>query len=133
MCVAGEVAVIMANKKDDFEYIAKVNLLFDFYGNLLTEKQKTVMSLYYEENLSLAEIADEFAISRQGVYDTLKNAEKSLFQHEEKLRLTERFKKTEKVIRMTDRIIEELIAERSGDAALIEQLGTVRKAIDEIE
>ena len=43
----------------NFDNIAHVNLLFDFYGKLLTKRQKEAMELYYEENLSLSEIADE--------------------------------------------------------------------------
>ena len=71
----------------NFDNIAHVNLLFDFYGKLLTKRQREVMELYYEENLTLAEIADEFEISRQGVHDALKNAEKALKGYEEKLGL----------------------------------------------
>ena len=59
----------------NMESIEKISLLYDFYGGLLTEKQRQVMELYHEENLSLAEIAEEFGISRQGVHDTLKKAE----------------------------------------------------------
>ena len=58
--------------------ITRQSLLYDFYGALLTKRQREVMELYHEENLSLAEIADEFGISRQGVHDALqKGARKS--------------------------------------------------------
>ena len=62
----------------EFNEIAQTSLLYDFYGQLLTERQREVMELYHEENLTLSEIADEFSISRQGVHDTLKTAEKAL-------------------------------------------------------
>ncbi len=78
--------------------IAKVSLLYDFYGKLLTNKQKEVFCRYYEENLSLSEIAQEFEISRQGVYDTLKNGEKYLLDYEEKLQLVEKFQKKAKLL-----------------------------------
>ena len=68
-----------------FQDIVEASLLFDFYGQLLSERQRQVMELYYEENLSLGEIAEEFNISRQGVYDALKTAQKSL-EHYESLR-----------------------------------------------
>ena len=55
--------------------ITQASLLYDFYGQLLSKRQSEVMELYHEENLSLAEIAAEFGISRQGVHDALKNAE----------------------------------------------------------
>ena len=65
----------------------EVNLLLDFYGNLLTDRQREVMSLYYEDNLSLTEIAEDLSISKQGVSDILKRAEKVLYDTESKLNL----------------------------------------------
>ena len=62
----------------DINDITRASLLYDFYGALLTEKQRSVMALYHEENLSLSEIADEYGISRQAVHDTLKKAEQAL-------------------------------------------------------
>jgi predicted DNA-binding protein YlxM (UPF0122 family) len=52
--------------------ITQASLLYDFYGQLLSRRQKEVMELYHEENLTLSEIASEFDISRQGVHDALK-------------------------------------------------------------
>ena len=52
-----------------------IALLFDFYGEMLTEKQKDVIDLYYNEDLSLAEIAEHEGISRQGVRDNIKRGE----------------------------------------------------------
>lgn len=65
----------------------EVCLLLDFYGNLLTERQREIMSLYYEDNLSLTEVANELKISKQGVADSIKRSEKSLYEMEEKLQL----------------------------------------------
>ena len=64
--------------------------LFDFYGDMLTEKQRQVVELYYEEDLSLAEIATEIGISRQGVRDMIKKSSDELFFYEEKLGLAAR-------------------------------------------
>ena len=75
----------------EMEKIAETSLLYDFYGQLLTEKQRQVMALYHEENLTLSEIAGEFSISRQAVHDTLKKAEQSLTEYENKLGLVEKF------------------------------------------
>lgn len=61
-----------------------MTLLFDFYGELLTEKQKTYFDLYYNQDFSLAEIAEEEGISRQGVHDTLNRTEATLRNFEEK-------------------------------------------------
>ena len=60
----------------------EMSLLFDFYGETLTEKQRDVMEQYYNDDLSLAEIAANFGISRQGVLDSLSRAETALGEFE---------------------------------------------------
>ena len=90
----------------NMETIEKISLLYDFYGKLLTEKQRQVMELYHEENLSLAEIAEEFGISRQGVHDTLKKAEHLLTEYEDKLGLVAKLMKSRHAIAEIDRIID---------------------------
>ncbi len=69
------------------ENFAKINLYYDFYGALLTNRQQQLIELYYGENWSLAEISQEIQISRQAVYDTLKRAVQTLQKYEAKLRL----------------------------------------------
>lgn len=76
------------------ERIEHVVMLKDFYGPLLTEKQQSVLSLHYENDWSLAEIADNIKISRQAVYDLLKRAENSLQEYEDRLGLLQRFLNT---------------------------------------
>lgn len=73
------------------EDILRLTLLFDFYGELLTEKQKYIFEMYHLNDLSLAEIAEELGISRQAVRDQLKRTEKALNGYEDKLNLLERF------------------------------------------
>ncbi len=68
-----------------------VTMLYDFYGDMLTDKQKEAIELYYNEDLSLAEIAEPLGISRQGVRDNIKRGEKQLLELEEKLGLVKRF------------------------------------------
>ncbi len=67
--------------------------LLDFYGSLLSARQQDIMELYYNEDLSLAEISDNMGITRQGVHDALKKAEHILVDAESKMNLVERFKK----------------------------------------
>ncbi len=62
-----------------------MSLLYDCYGELLTEKQRTCFELYYNQDFSLAEIAESEGVSRQGVYDAILRAEASLREYEEKL------------------------------------------------
>ncbi|MDA8229173.1 MAG: putative DNA-binding protein [Desulfitobacterium hafniense] len=70
---------------------AKMALLADFYGPLLTEKQRNVWDLHYQQDLSLSEIAEVEEISRQAVHDLLKRTERILLEYEEKLGLVDRF------------------------------------------
>lgn len=67
-------------------------VLLDFYGDLLTEKRRDFVSLYYNEDLSLAEIAENEGLSRQGVRDTIKRAEEQLLEWEERLHLARMFR-----------------------------------------
>lgn len=71
----------------------KLALLLDFYGGLLTEKQAAALDGYYNQDLSLAEIASDMGISRQGVMAFLRQGERHLREFEEKLGLAERFAK----------------------------------------
>lgn len=68
-----------------------MTVLFDFYGEILTEKQRQVIDLYYNDDLSLAEIAEQAGITRQGVRDCIKRGEATMRFMEEKLRLARRF------------------------------------------
>lgn len=81
------------------EKLLEITLLYDFYGELLTDRQKNIFELYYQNDLSLAEIADNLNISRQGVYDTLKRSENILYDYEDKLKLVERFEKNRSYIK----------------------------------
>lgn len=80
-----------------------MTVLLDFYGELLTEKQRLALSSYYDEDCSLSEIAEEMNISRQGVRDFIKRGEAQLSEFEEKLGLAERFIK---INHLTDSILE---------------------------
>ena len=69
----------------------KVALLLDFYGDLLTDKQRDSLDFYYNDDLSLGEIAANLGISRQGVRDNIKRAEAVLLDMEERLNLAAKF------------------------------------------
>lgn len=68
-----------------------ITVLLDFYGDMLTDKQRSFISYYYNEDLSLSEIAANEGITRQGVRDAIKRAENQLFDMEERLGLVTRF------------------------------------------
>lgn len=69
----------------------RMSMLYDFYGDLLTDRQKEFYDLYYNEDLSLAEIAENYGISRQGVRDVIVRAEATLTEIEDKTHLIRRF------------------------------------------
>ena len=117
---------------NEMEKIAETSLLYDFYGQLLTEKQRQVMALYHEENLTLSEIAGEFGISRQAVHDTLKKAELSLTEYENKLGLVEKFVKSNQVLEEIEKEID-VITAAVTDAAVLERLAKVKNIIVSLE
>lgn len=83
----------------------RINFLFDFYQSLLTDKQRTYMNLYYLEDLSLGEIAEEYDISRQAVYDNVRRTEVMLEDYELKLELFSKFQKQLEIIEQMEALI----------------------------
>lgn len=75
------------------ETSVEISILFDFYGPLLTERQQAFVRLYYDENCSLTEIAEDQKVTKQAVSAGLKKAEAQLKNYEEKLGLVARWKK----------------------------------------
>ncbi len=71
----------------EIEKTNRMNALFEFYSTLLTEKQMNYMELYYADDFSLGEIAEEYEVSRQAVYDNIKRTSKILEDYEKKLHL----------------------------------------------
>ena len=78
-----------------FEKNLEIGFLLDFYGDVLSERKRTVLDLYYNDDLSLAEIAEEIGISRQGVRDLIRKAGEELTFYEEKLGLAKRFREAQ--------------------------------------
>ncbi len=97
-------------KVSEIDNMAYESLLYDFYGALLTDKQREVMELYHEENFSIVEIAKEMKVSKQAVYDNLKKSDKILRDYEEKLGLMMSLLKTREAIESAERKIDEMMA-----------------------
>lgn len=96
-------------------------MLYDFYGELLTEHQRKIYEDAVFNDLSLSEIAEEQGISRQGVYDLLKRCDKILVEYENKLHLVERFAQIkEKICQINTLTDNEEIRKLSGE--IIEEL-----------
>ncbi len=96
----------------------RINFLFDFYQSLLTDKQRLYMQLYYLEDLSLGEIAGEYGVSRQAVYDNVRRTEAMLEDYEMKLNL---FSKFQQRLEIVDRL-EQLITDSDEQSMLVRGL-----------
>ena len=115
----------------------RMTMLFDFYGELLTDRQKEFYDLYYNEDLSLSEIAENYGISRQGVRDVIVRAENYMTEIEDKTGLIKRFMQlqphAEKIVdaaqqvkqlnfrRYEDRQLEELAGVIEAEAAALKE------------
>lgn len=107
----------------------QISMLLDIYGNLLTEKQNELLDDYYNNDLSLSEIAENQLITRQAVRDNLKKGENKLFEYEEKLGF---MKKTIMQEEQVAKILSELnkIEKNSTDKEVAKVLQDVRKKIN---
>lgn len=106
--------------------IIERNLLFDFYGDLLTERQRNIYQDAVYGDLSLSELADDYGISRQGVHDQIKRCDKTLEEYESKLHLVERF---EKIKKYSNELLE--VADKSSDESLKKAVSEYTKRIKE--
>ena len=110
-------------------------MLFDVYRNILTEKQSEVVDLYYNEDLSLAEISEHLNITRQGVRDNIKRAENILIDMEGKLHLVEKHKN---IMNSVDGISKEIQKMELNEAAstlpwVLEHIGNIKLLLEEID
>ena len=108
-----------------FEKNLNIGYLLDFYGDLLSDRKRSVMEMYYNEDLSLAEIAQEIGISRQGVHETIKKSEDELLFYEEKLGLAKRLLQVEKY---ADKLVK-LSAENDLPDAIKETIDLLTHAV----
>ena len=92
----------------------RVSVLLDYYSPMLTDKQRDVIDLYYNEDLSLSEIAEHEKITRQGVRDSIKRGEQTLYEMEEKFHLAERSDKYGALIKEIMEVAADIKAECGG-------------------
>lgn len=103
------------------------SVLYDYYSGLLKENQALAIDLYYNQDFSLSEIAEELGISRAGIHDTLKRAEKNLLEFEDKLSLHKKF---EKYISLGEKIVK--AADKIKDERFSKEVEIIKKAAIEI-
>jgi predicted DNA-binding protein YlxM (UPF0122 family) len=106
-------------------------LLFDHYGELLTQRQRLCFEMYFEQDLSLAEIAEELSVSRQGVYDNLNRAEAAMRNMEEKLGCVRRTLRNRQAVSEILKAVESLRA--SQDPRVQELAETIAVAANGLE
>lgn len=109
----------------------RMAMLFDFYGDLLTDRQKEFYDLYYNEDLSLAEIAENYGISRQGVRDVIVRAEAAMTEVEDKTHIIRRFYQMRGQIDAIDRAADRLLQLADQGGARPEELEGLGRAIKE--
>ena len=109
-----------------FQKSLEIGYLLDFYGEILNERRRTVLDMYYNEDMSLSEIAEALAITRQGARDLIKKAGDELLLFEEKLGMAKKFRL---LCECTNRA-ESIINESKDDASLLEILSEIRSIIE---
>ena len=100
------------------ESFLQVSLLYDFYGALLTDRQKKCVEMHFLNDFSLSEIADEFGVSRQAIYDIINRTRQMLVEYEEKLGLVRRYQAEQECIQDVFDIINNLPSDVKKDYQL---------------
>ena len=111
-----------------FQKSLEIGYLLDFYGEMLSERRRTVLDMYYNEDMSLSEIAEALGITRQGARDLIKKAGDELLLFEEKLGMAQKFRS---LCDCTDRAEEILKKDGNVDrASLLSILSEIRQIIE---
>ncbi len=117
----------MIPKVNEMDELLERALLFDFYGELLTDHQKEIYEAFIQEDLSLGEIASDEGISRQGVHDLIRRCDRILNGYEQKLHLVEKFLSVKDKVKQIDELSEACVS--SEDA---KQILKIRDLADQI-
>ena len=117
------------NVEEKIKKKVEISMLSEYYGSLLTKKQYTFLNDYYNNDLSLSEIADNNKITRQAVRDIIKKGEKKLFEYEEKLLFMKRMLNQEEMLK---KVLSELtkIQKDSSDKKVANILESIKKELN---
>ncbi len=108
---------------NEIDKIVNRDLLFDFYGDLLTEHQKRIFEAVVFDDRSVSEVAREEGISRQGISDLIRRAQEQMASYEEKLGLVRKFRQRRKEIREIRKLAQMLLD--GGDRGCAEQIEAI--------
>lgn len=116
------------------EKFLEVTYLYDFYQELLTEKQRDLISGYYFDDLSLGELASQHNISRQSVFDSIKKTQQKLLDYEEKLKLWYKYQKQRKILEHMKELTKEgyQIADERNDTYLTSLSQLIEELMNEM-
>lgn len=118
---------------DSMEKIYEQTLLYDFYGEMLTEHQKQIYEDVVYNDMSLSEIAEECGISRQGVHDLIRRCDRILQEYEEKLHLVKKFMEAKRKLNELEALTGENVESREGqELSLEERMGRIRQIAREL-
>ncbi len=115
----------------EVEKILRQSMLYDFYGELLTEHQKRIYEDIVFQDMSYTEVGEMEGISRQGVYDLIRRCDKTLEEYEEKLKLVEKFQSTKQKVTEIQKIAAGL-KKANADAALVDRIEEMERLSREI-
>lgn len=122
-----------AKGDSSMEKIFEQGMLYDFYGELLTEHQKKIYEDAVYNDMSLSEIAEEAGITRQGVHDLIKRCDKLLQGYEEKLHLLERFQETRQSAEKIKSLAEEVMSQCDVAPVQVEKIRDLsRELLEEL-
>lgn len=111
----------------ELEKLSHIALLFDFYGVLLTEKQKTALNLFYNEDCTLNEIAEEFATSRQAVFDLIRRSEAILEKYEKQLKIAAKHQKQQLLLDRLETKAHLMLTDKSAQKEFFGLLQTIKE------
>ena len=111
----------------------EISYLLDFYGDVLTQKQRDVMEQYYNDDFSLAEIAVNFGITRQGVRDSIKRGESILLELEQKVGFAARYKAVQESMARIEELTRDIRFRNANNYAVSDQIERDAAAIQEIQ
>lgn len=100
----------------------KVTMLYDFYGALLTERQRRCLELHYLDDWSLAEVAEEFAVSRQAVHDILKRSVQVMEDFESKLKLVENYEVQQQLLQEISALVHKAKKESNAKSVTLDEI-----------
>lgn len=111
----------------------EISLLFDFYGQLLSPKQREAVALYYNDDLSLSETAMEMGITRQGVRDLVKRSEAELYEYERKLGLYKRFEQVGEYAQQVRTLAQEIVHSDAQSAEVAQKIISLTDKLEQQE